>query len=137
VKRIEEHSFLECHGLAVVAFEPVSTLSHLDREAFTGCSSLTSLSTPLWVEVIGFRAFDRCSGLSTVIIQAPSRFWRVGGPPSDHSPLLDHSPSSFASVAAIKSCGFNKCPKLSVLRFEGSSEFAPLARFYNQDLGLS
>jgi hypothetical protein len=137
VKRIEDHSFSECTGLAAVAFEPVSTLSHIDCEAFGGCSSLTSLWIPSSVEVVGFHAFDGCSSLSTVIVQAPSRLWAVGHAPSDHAPLLDHSPRSFASVAAIRSCCFNSCPKLSVLKFEQTSEFARRARFYSHYVGLS
>eukprot|EP00966_Prymnesium_polylepis_P062615 1453148-Prymnesium_polylepis.1 len=64
------------HAAALYAVLKSSTLTTIGDAAFTGCSSLASISLPEGLTTIGDRAFDGCSSLA--LISLPEGLTTIG-----------------------------------------------------------
>ena len=66
VKRIGDHAFLDCPGLASVTIP--NSVTSIGNHAFENCSGLKSVAIPSSVTSIGERAFYGCSALMSITI---------------------------------------------------------------------
>ncbi len=69
---ISKHAFASCESLAAVSFGEKVRL--IDDGAFTRCIALKELVIPATVNTVSYSAFEYCSGLETVEIDAENVF---------------------------------------------------------------
>jgi len=86
------------------------SVTEIGKNAFYGCSKLTSIEIPSSVTSVGAYAFDRCQSLTNVVI--PDSFTEIG-----HFAFYGCSKlTSIAipsSVTSIGSCAFDRCKSLA------------------------
>lgn len=92
VTEIGNDAFSNCSSLTSVSIP--NTITSISSQAFSGCSGLTSFSIPNSVTVIGPSAFSGCSGLTSVTIGN--------------------------SVQCISDCAFQNCSSLTSVTIPGS-----------------
>ena len=68
VATIEPGVFRNCKDLTSVSFAEGSQLTSIGKNAFEGCTGLTSITIPASVTTIGASAFSGCSGLTSIVI---------------------------------------------------------------------
>ncbi len=66
VTRIGDYAFAGANKLVSVEFEEGSTLTEIDRAAFSGCTSLRSINIPVGVTELREYTFNNCTNLSKV-----------------------------------------------------------------------
>lgn len=93
------------------------TVIELGERAFEDCSGLTSVIIPNTVTYIGNNAFEGCSGLTSVII--PNSVTYIG---SNAFTSCSNLPSITIpdSVTSIGSAAFRDCPKLETVYFNAT-----------------
>lgn len=93
------------------------TVIELGERAFEDCSGLTSVIIPNTVTYIGNNAFEGCSGLTSVII--PNSVMYIG---SNAFTSCSNLPSITIpdSVTSIGSAAFRDCPKLETVYFNAT-----------------
>lgn len=69
VYEISDKAFFEKTIHSVVLPE---TINRIGKEAFSGCSSLTTINIPLYVKIIDDKAFMDCSALTKIVIPSPT-----------------------------------------------------------------
>ena len=57
-----------CRNLTEVSFGEGSQLTRIEKNTFTRCSSLTTLTLPEGVSYIGYNAFTDCTGLTSIYL---------------------------------------------------------------------
>ena len=77
VEVLGEGCFSSCSSLERVTFEAGSGLKRIEKQAFSGCSSLKALEVPKSVEVLGEQCFCSCSSLERVTFEAGSGLKRI------------------------------------------------------------
>jgi hypothetical protein len=68
VTTIGDSAFFNCSNLTSVTFTPISTLTSIGQNAFSGCTSLISIEIPDLVETIGSNAFNGSNNLESVTL---------------------------------------------------------------------
>jgi hypothetical protein len=80
-------SFAHCGNLAVIHFDPPSSLQHFGEAVFSFCPSLRLASLPFSVETIGPRCFSNCRSLSLFSFEPNSRLTEIGESAFSERPL--------------------------------------------------
>ena len=62
--RVSEYAFSDCTNLVSVQLH--EGLKRIEENAFYGCKSLESITTPTTAQEIGFEAFSECTNLVSV-----------------------------------------------------------------------
>jgi hypothetical protein len=60
---MEEAAFKDCSGLEGCVVAENAKLQRIEKEVFSGCSSLRSFDIPLNIELIGENCFQKCHSL--------------------------------------------------------------------------
>ena len=95
-------------GLVITNID-LSNIEHIGHKAFSGCSSLHSVTIPDSVTSIGDRAFEFCSSLQSVTI--PDSVTSIGDCAFGGCSSL-HSVTIPDSVTSIGDCAFSGCSSL-------------------------
>jgi hypothetical protein len=61
-----------------VSFASESKLSRIEKSAFEGCSSLSSICIPSSVEILCEKCFCYCASLSNLTFESESKLSRIG-----------------------------------------------------------
>ena len=117
VETIERSAFQGCSKLGTVTFEKDSMLKTIEIDAFSNCSSLTSIGIPASVETIDAAFYD-CSKLATVTFEKGSQLKTIGS--FSGCPIT--SIEIPASVETIGTAAFSGCSKLATVTFEKGSQ---------------
>ena len=104
------------------------TITSLSSCAFSGCSSLSTLTIPNSVTTIGERAFSRCSSLTSVVI--PNKIETINEYTFSECYNLT-SLSLPESVTTIKGHAFDGCSKLESLIIPSKVEYIYQQAFAN------
>ena len=102
-------------GQGVLVFDDVITT--IGSSAFSGCTSLTSITIPDSVTSIGSSAFDDCTALTEVII--PDSVTEIGSYAFDDCTALKMITIG-TSVATIGNNAFENCPALTTITIPNS-----------------
>ena len=148
VQAIGLAAFKKCANLKEVKFESHSELTEIigpdyhinygqDNDgAFTGCSSLTAISIPASVKIIGPYAFHDCVALNTVIFEHESQLNLI----DDYAFLDCSSLISIEIPANVEKIGysaFKDCHSLACVQFEKGSKLKKLDGSYGTgELGV-
>ncbi len=105
--------------LQKITFEADSVLINIGDQAFSGCSSLTSITIPDGVTSIGYFSFSGCSSLTGITI--PDRVTDIGDDAfSDCSSLMSITIPD--SVTDIGVAAFFNCSSLTSIDFGDNSQ---------------
>jgi hypothetical protein len=107
-------------SLRRLSFEAGSTLHQIEAEAFSKCSSLTSISIPACVKLLCAGCFHGCTSLSMVIFESGSTLCEIEDEAFSESSLLE-SICIPASVAIIGKFCFFQCTSLIECTFAPDS----------------
>ncbi|MDR0566839.1 MAG: leucine-rich repeat protein [Prevotellaceae bacterium] len=121
VTEIGEYAFYCCVGIASVTFTAPSAVRTIGKEAFAGCSRLTSICIPSSVTTIGADALSYCTELGTVNFSVPSAVERIGSKAFHRCRSLT-SIILPASVKAIDDYAFFECETLESVTFASPSK---------------
>ncbi len=69
VTTIDDYAFFNDSAITSVAFDDATALKSIGINAFYGCSGLTSLTIPEWIEALSFGAFQNCTSLDELNIE--------------------------------------------------------------------
>ena len=109
----------DCHLLSENGEElDIKLLDAIVDCAFSGCSSLTSISIPHSVKSIGDYAFERCTSLKS--IEIPESVWYIGGYAFYNCTSLE----SISISHSVKNIGYNVfafCKSLKSIVFKGKT----------------
>ena len=122
-----------CESLCEFVFDEPSCLRIICEYAFSGCSSLSSLTIPRTVELIERNCFLNCKSLESVVLESGSSLNSVGsfafcGCLSLTQVLIP------ATVTVLWANCFGKCPSLGSVTIERGSK---LTREHVLRTGLS
>ena len=115
VSRIESNAFSYCSSLTSISIS--SSVTSIGRSAFSYCSSLFSISIPSSVTSIGDNAFSYCSSL--VSISIPSSVTSIGGDAFKGCSTLT-SINIPSSVTSIGGGAFYLCSSLPSINIPSS-----------------
>lgn len=65
---IDDYAFFHDTSITSVSFENATSLKTIGINAFNGCSGLTFLTIPDWIESLSFGAFQNCTSIEELII---------------------------------------------------------------------
>ncbi len=129
VEIIEEAAFKDCTALTTVTFEPGSMLKTIkggycsgsfpaSYGAFSGCTSLNSITIPASAETIEGVAFKDCTALTTVTFEPGSILKTIGGAFAGCTSL-----NSITIPTSVETIGgaFSGCSTLTSVTFESGS----------------
>lgn len=117
IKSIPSNSFEKCSSLTKVFFDDHSILNSIDDFAFYCCKSLTEISFPASLKMIGNSAFKNCSSLTNITI--PSSVVKIGKNAFSHctSLIKVYLPSA---LEIIDDYVFNGCTSLKRIKILSS-----------------
>ncbi len=122
-----DSTFRSCTNLTKVVFEE-GFVGYISSCIFQGCKSLTSISIPEGVTVIGSYAFDGCYNLSDVTI--PSTITEIGGYAFYNCSALTNI-SIPDCVTSIGGYSFNGCKSLVAIKIPSALTSLGSAAFQN------
>ena len=112
---ISDHAFSGCSSLSSITIP--SSITRIEDHAFSGCSSLSSITIPSSVTSIGYGAFADCSSLTSITI--PNRVTSI-----ENSVFFNCSALTSItipnSVTSIGSNEFYKCSSLTSITIPDS-----------------
>lgn len=120
ITSIEYGAFADCANLQTVTFAPGSKLKFIGSNAFTGCTSLTSIEIPSGVISIGNQAFNGCTDLRTVNFADGSNLETIGERTFNGCSNLT-SIEIPSGVTSIGRYAFNGCTDLQTVTFNDDS----------------
>jgi hypothetical protein len=126
-----DEAFSYCTSLtSIIIPESITSIGNL---AFRGCTSLTSVTIPTSVTTIGSGAFRECTSLTSIAI--PAGVTTIGGSAFSGCTSLT-SIAIPASVTSIGNDAFNNCTSLEVVTFAAGSQLTSIGSyaFYNCSL---
>ena len=126
VKEIKEYTFRDCRSLTSVTIPNSVTI--IGSEVFNGCSSLTSVTIPNSVTSIGDYAFLGCSSLTSVTI--PNSVTSIGISAFLHCSSLT-SVTIPNSVTSIGFSAFSHCSSLTSITIPNSVTSIGGSAFYD------
>ena len=100
----------------------------IGRDAFNGCSNITSVEIPSAVTNIGQAAFQMCTGLSSIVVPAGVR--AIGHAAFNGCNGLG-SVTIEEGISVIGTCSFQGCSALTSISLPSSVEEIAHAAFYN------
>ena len=99
---IDNDAFSGCSSLTSVDFGENSNLTTIDNDAFNGCRNLTSITIPESVTTIGDYAFDGCGSLNEVTIESDNIYLALTSQ-SACGRLINYITSTGETVKVLKS----------------------------------
>jgi surface protein len=90
VTAIGSQAFTNCSSLTSVTFAAGSLLETIGANAFSSCGAITSITIPASVTTIGNNVFDQCSSLASVTFASGIQLATIG----DYVSKRPHSPPS-------------------------------------------
>ena len=117
VESIQEKAFSGCSSLTSITLP--DTVTSIHDKAFAGCSSLTSINIPSSVTTLGNDVFSACSALTSIVL--PESISSIGGEAFYGCSSLT-SIKIPSSVVTIGWGAFNGCVSLSSVTFGRSSK---------------
>jgi hypothetical protein len=118
LQSIEEGAFAQCYGLGTLVdgfFVLPGSLSSIGKQAFYGCTGLTSIYFPPNIESIGEAAFRYCTALTEANLTGVKTLGGYAFSNCDElvSVLL---PENLTSVGTFSQSAFGDCPKLTIVK---------------------
>ena len=117
VTAIGDYAFYKYDGITSVTFSGTSKLQTIGQQAFSQCTSLSSISIPESVTSIGHIAFYECSNLTKVTINSDaiaSKTYQFGG--SNLKTIFGAQVTEYVigeDVTAIGDYAFNGCSNMT------------------------
>lgn len=123
---IGKNAFSGCTGLTSI--EIPTSVTSIGEYAFSECTSLLSIEIPTSVTSIGESAFLKCSGLSSVTFASGSNLASIGNLTFFECTGL-MSISIPAKVGSIGDKAFYKCSSLTSITFDSRSQLASIDNY--------
>jgi hypothetical protein len=117
--------FCGCELLSALTFQPGSSLTQIDVEAFSVCSSLKSICIPACVVVIGQFCFCGCGSLSALTFEEESQLAQIQERALCNCLSLESIGIPASVTMMVEMCFFH-CKPLSLVAFEPDSRFTAI-----------
>ncbi|MBQ7133123.1 MAG: leucine-rich repeat protein [Ruminococcus sp.] len=128
MKVLDENVFGACTSLTTVTLPENDNFTTIPNKAFSGCSSLKSISIPDNITTIGHSAFSSCNSLTSVVI--PESVTSIGSEAFSYCGLLNTVDLSKAGITELPSGisfgVFHGCENLTTVTLPTSGKFTTI-----------